>query len=43
MRAGGMVVATIHPSAVLRADDADRAAMYAGLVSDLKVAAKLLE
>ncbi|KJY43471.1 hypothetical protein VR41_03050 [Streptomyces sp. NRRL B-1568] len=40
---GGMVVATIHPSAVLRADDADRAAMYAGLVSDLKVAAKLLE
>ncbi|GHF59739.1 uracil-DNA glycosylase [Streptomyces mashuensis] len=38
----GVLVATIHPSAVLRADDADRAAMYAGLVADLRVAARLL-
>jgi uracil-DNA glycosylase len=34
------VVATIHPSAVLRADDRD--AVYAGLVSDLRVAASAL-
>lgn len=34
------LVATIHPSAVLRADDRD--AMYAGLVSDLRVAADVL-
>ncbi|MER5179760.1 UdgX family uracil-DNA binding protein [Streptomyces sp. NPDC002896] len=34
------VVATIHPSAVLRADD--REAVYQGLVSDLKVAARAL-
>jgi DNA polymerase len=40
--AGAALVATIHPSAVLRADDADRAEVYAGLVSDLKVAARLL-
>ena len=33
-------LATIHPSAVLRADDRDAA--YAGLVSDLQVAAKAL-
>jgi DNA polymerase len=33
-------VATIHPSAVLRADDRDAA--YAGLVADLKVAAGAL-
>lgn len=33
-------LATIHPSAVLRADDRDAA--YAGLVSDLKVAAGAL-
>ncbi|MFI1973192.1 UdgX family uracil-DNA binding protein [Streptomyces cinnamoneus] len=39
---GTALVATIHPSAVLRADDAGRAAAYAGLVSDLKVAARLL-
>ncbi|MEU9364699.1 UdgX family uracil-DNA binding protein [Streptomyces avermitilis] len=32
------VVATLHPSAVLRSDD--REAAYAGLVSDLKVAAR---
>jgi uracil-DNA glycosylase family protein len=41
--AEGTLVATIHPSAVLRADDEDRAQMYAGLVSDLKVAARLLD
>jgi uracil-DNA glycosylase family protein len=34
------VVATIHPSAVLRADD--RASTYDGLVADLRVAASLL-
>jgi uracil-DNA glycosylase len=34
------VVPTIHPSAVLRADDRDAA--FAGLVSDLKVAASVL-
>jgi DNA polymerase len=34
------VVATLHPSAVLRSDD--REAAYAGLVSDLKVAAGAL-
>jgi uracil-DNA glycosylase len=34
------VVPTIHPSAVLRADDRDDA--YAGLVSDLRVAASAL-
>ncbi|MFC4464950.1 UdgX family uracil-DNA binding protein [Streptomyces xiangluensis] len=35
------VVATIHPSAALRADD--REAVYQGLVSDLKVAARALD
>jgi len=34
------IVATLHPSAVLRANDRDAA--YAGLVTDLKVVAKLL-
>jgi len=34
------LVATIHPSAVLRADDRDAA--YEGLVADLKVAARAL-
>ncbi|TPQ22097.1 UdgX family uracil-DNA binding protein [Streptomyces sporangiiformans] len=34
------VVATIHPSAALRADD--REAVYQGLVADLKVAARAL-
>ncbi|NGO15503.1 UdgX family uracil-DNA binding protein [Streptomyces sp. HC44] len=34
------LVATIHPSAALRADD--REAVYQGLVSDLKVAARAL-
>ncbi|MBB5938033.1 DNA polymerase [Streptomyces zagrosensis] len=38
--AGDCLVATIHPSAVLRADD--REAAFAGLVSDLRVAAEAL-
>ncbi|MEU2431660.1 UdgX family uracil-DNA binding protein [Streptomyces sp. NPDC007861] len=38
--AGGLV-ATIHPSAVLRADDRDSA--YQGLVSDLRVVVEVLE
>jgi DNA polymerase len=37
---GRKVLATIHPSAVLRADDRDAA--YAGLVADLKVVAAAL-
>jgi DNA polymerase len=41
--ATGTMVATIHPSAVLRADDADREAAFAGLVSDLRVAAGALD
>jgi uracil-DNA glycosylase len=36
---GQFVVATIHPSAVLRADSAQRADSFAGLVADLRVAA----
>lgn len=36
------IVATVHPSAVLRADDQDREAVRAGLVSDLRVAAGAL-
>ncbi len=35
-------VATVHPSAVLRTDDADRDAAFDGLVADLRVAAGLL-
>lgn len=38
--AGPAVVATIHPSAVLRADDSEAA--YAGFVADLTVAAEAL-
>jgi DNA polymerase len=34
------VLATLHPSAVLRSDD--REAAYAGLVADLAVVAKAL-
>ncbi|WP_119727134.1 UdgX family uracil-DNA binding protein [Thermomonospora amylolytica] len=34
------IVATVHPSAVLRSDD--REAMYAGMVEDLRVAAQAL-
>ena len=33
-------MATVHPSSVLRADDQDAA--FAGLVTDLQVAAKAL-
>lgn len=40
---GGLLVATIHPSAVLRSDAAGREEAYAGLVSDLRVAARLLD
>lgn len=39
-RADTQMVATIHPSAVLRAED--REAMYAGFLEDLKVAASAL-
>ncbi len=39
-RQNAFVVATIHPSAVLRADDRDAA--YGGLVNDLAVAAEVL-
>ncbi len=35
-----MVVATLHPSAILRSDDRETA--YTGLVSDLRVAADAL-
>ncbi|OLZ62566.1 uracil-DNA glycosylase [Streptomyces amritsarensis] len=39
--AAGQLLATVHPSAVLRADD--REAAFAGLVADLSVAATVLE
>jgi DNA polymerase len=39
-RKNAWYVATVHPSAVLRANDRDEA--YAGLVADLKVAADVL-
>ncbi|WP_308312472.1 UdgX family uracil-DNA binding protein [Streptomyces sp. ISL-11] len=39
----GTLVATIHPSAVLRSDSAAREAAYTGLVADLRVAAELLD
>ncbi|MCK7625284.1 UdgX family uracil-DNA binding protein [Streptomyces sp. RS10V-4] len=38
---GGLVLATLHPSAILRSDERDTA--YAGLVSDLRVAARALD
>ncbi|KNE81207.1 hypothetical protein ADZ36_17835 [Streptomyces fradiae] len=38
----GPLVATIHPSAVLRAED-DREAVRAGLVADLRIAAGVLD
>jgi uracil-DNA glycosylase len=40
VRDGAFVVATIHPSAVLRADDRDTA--YASLVADLRAVTKAL-
>ena len=36
------VLATLHPSAVLRTDPADRPEAYAGLVADLRLAAETL-
>jgi uracil-DNA glycosylase family protein len=36
------VLATIHPSAILRTDDADREREYAAFVDDLRVVAKLI-
>ncbi|MET9080155.1 hypothetical protein ABZX95_50825, partial [Streptomyces sp. NPDC004232] len=36
------LVATIHPSAVLRADDVDRTRIYDGLVDDLRIVARLM-
>jgi uracil-DNA glycosylase family protein len=38
-----VVMATVHPSSLLRADDADRAREIARFVADLKTAAKLLK
>jgi DNA polymerase len=40
---GGRMLATIHPSAILRAPDGDdRHAMYAAFVADLKTCARAL-
>lgn len=39
---GGWIIATTHPSAVLRVPEENRAAAYDGLVADLKVAAQAL-
>jgi uracil-DNA glycosylase len=36
------VLATIHPSAILRADEADREREYAAFVADLRTVAKLI-
>lgn len=36
------VLATLHPSAVLRADDAERQGLYDGLVADLRLAKETL-
>jgi DNA polymerase len=42
--AGRPLIATIHPSAVLRArDDSERGAQYAGFVADLRLAADVLD
>jgi DNA polymerase len=40
---GARLIATIHPSAVLRGADEERDAMFAGLVADLKTAATALD
>ncbi|MGY5124262.1 UdgX family uracil-DNA binding protein [Streptomyces nigrescens] len=40
-QAPGLLVATVHPSAILRSDE--REAAYAGLVADLRVAAGALD
>jgi uracil-DNA glycosylase len=39
---GAQLIATIHPSAVLRGSDEDREEMFDGLVADLRVAASAL-
>ncbi|MDP9397418.1 MAG: UdgX family uracil-DNA binding protein [Actinomycetota bacterium] len=39
----GWLLATIHPSAVLRADEAQRDAAYVGLVADLRIVATVLQ
>jgi DNA polymerase len=39
---GAQLIATIHPSAVLRGDDEQRDVMFDGLVADLRVAASAL-
>src|ERR1700712_2861723 len=39
---GAQLIATIHPSAVLRGDEAQRQEMFDGLVADLRVAASVL-
>jgi DNA polymerase len=39
----GQTLATMHPSAILRATDGEREAAYAGLVEDLRRAAAALE
>jgi uracil-DNA glycosylase len=38
-----IVMATVHPSSLLRADDADRESEIARFIADLKTAAKLLK
>lgn len=40
---GKRLVATVHPSSILRTPSADRDAAYAGLVADLKVVARELK
>ena len=39
---GAQLIATIHPSAVLRGEEAERDAMFDGLVADLRIAASAL-
>lgn len=39
---GAQLIATIHPSAVLRGDESQRDVMFEGLVADLRVAASAL-
>ena len=39
---GAQLIATIHPSAVLRGDESQREEMFSGLVADLRVAASAL-
>jgi DNA polymerase len=39
---GAQLIATIHPSAVLRGEESERDVMFDGLVADLRVAATVL-